>query len=65
VAGRSGSEPFYFFLDMQLSPLEISQYDIIDRRVGHGFRDFSLERAMFPHELLKMRFNRHVSFSLW
>jgi hypothetical protein len=62
---RARLQTLDLLFDVQFSPLQVGQYDIIGRRMGHGFRDFMLEGSVFSNELLKMRFNRHVYFSLW
>jgi hypothetical protein len=56
---------FDLFLQMQFLPFQVRHYDIIGRRMRHGFRDFMLECSVFFNELLKMRFYRQMYFSLW
>jgi hypothetical protein len=51
---RACPELFDLVLDSQLASLQSPQFDIVYRRMEHGFVDFSFEIAMPALKFLKM-----------
>ncbi|CAH2403376.1 hypothetical protein MES5069_370065 [Mesorhizobium escarrei] len=55
---------FNLVLECQLAPLEIHDFEVVDRWMVHRIIDFAFDVAVFPLQLIKMGCKRHDWFSL-
>jgi hypothetical protein len=64
MRGRFRPQFFNLVLECQLAPLEIHDFEVVDRRMIHRIIDFAFDVAVFPLQLIKMGCKRHDWFSL-
>jgi hypothetical protein len=61
---RVVSYPLDLILDLQFSPLQFRNFQVVGGWVGKCFVEFEFQRFVTSLKLRKMRFNRHVAYLL-